>query len=86
VVSRSTAPQKAVTLRWHPPEVPSGLCMPGQGPMLPPQCCCRSPLLLSPAPAGSWERRSGEEMGAHGYWYRWTEVRGCDDAGVVQVG
>ena len=24
-------------------------------------------------------------MGAHGYWYRWTEVRGCDDTGAVQV-
>ncbi|PSC71819.1 calcium-transporting ATPase endoplasmic reticulum-type [Micractinium conductrix] len=36
------------------------------------------------APEGDWERRSGEELGAHGYWYRWTEVRGCDEKGAVQ--
>ncbi|KAL4436405.1 hypothetical protein ABPG77_009967 [Micractinium sp. CCAP 211/92] len=35
-------------------------------------------------PKGDWERRSGEEIGPHGYWYRWTEVRGCDKTGAVQ--
>lgn len=44
---------------------------------VPPPC----PLVA----AGSWERRSGEEVGAHGYWYRWTEVRGCDETGAVQA-
>lgn len=44
------------------------------------------PLRSLALPAGNWERRSGEETGPHGYWYRWTEVRGCDESGEVQVG
>ena len=29
-------------------------------------------------------RRSGEEVGPDGYWYRWTEVEGKDETGAVQ--
>lgn len=58
-------------------------------PHCPPACPNTSYLICIPLlprpPAGNWERRSGEEVGAHGYWYRWTEVRGCDETGAVQV-
>ena len=45
-----------------------------------------APAHLDPThPAARFERKSGEELGADGYWYRWTEVKGADETGAVQV-
>ncbi|KAL4855525.1 hypothetical protein ACK3TF_003862 [Chlorella vulgaris] len=67
----------SMQLHFQPPEAEAAAAPPASE-----EAAAEAPP--AEAPEGSWERRSGEEMGAHGYWYRWTEVRGCDDAGVVQ--
>ena len=33
-----------------------------------------------------YERQSGEEKGANGFWYRWTSSRGVSQQGKVSAG